>query len=321
MVWSQIERQKLIETTPDLHHAGISKYLGKKWRELSHTEKTPFVKEAERLRVLHMMEYPHYKYQPRKKGKRKNILSYENEDVEIKCTKDNESSFPSSLHNSPGENIPDDDDSHSPLYTYTTPSPVNLSHAETPATQLLSFSSQFQPQTSNANQTYYDYHNSSSQAIEPITVSSLDFPGSDLDQSFAEFLSHYNNTVPAGSLKQLGKEEPLSDLLASNQSESLHYSEQLFYKESCASEEQKYSNESEDTPSYNNPIADYDRIIPADHDEYGRLIPADQNDYTYVIPADTTPCKNNFSYSPDIQQSQQQVYLIPEQEPSYHLSF
>ena len=307
MVWSQIERQKLIDTTPDLHHAGISKYLGKKWRELSHTEKTPFVKEAERLRVLHMMEYPHYKYQPRKKGKRKNILSYEQEDVEIKYTKDNESSLPSSLHNSPGENIQEEDDSHSPLYTYTTPSPVNLGHTETPDLQLLSFSSQFQSQTSNTNQSYYDYHNSS-QAIEPITVSSLDFPGSDLDQSFAEFLCDYNNTAPAGSLKQLGKDGPLSDFLASNQSESLNYSEQLFSKE------QKYNIASDERSSYNQHTADYGRVIPADHKEYGHVIPADT---AYLSDSD----KNNFSYSPDIQQSQQQVYLIPEQETSYNLPF
>ena len=74
MVWSQIERQKMIKKTPDLHHAGISKHLGKMWRELSQQEKTPFIEEAERLRVLHMVEYPGYKYQPRKKtGKMKKV--------------------------------------------------------------------------------------------------------------------------------------------------------------------------------------------------------------------------------------------------------
>ena len=73
MVWSQIERQKLIETTPDIHHAGISKHLGKRWRGLSQQEQKPFIQEAERLRVLHMMEYPHYKYQPRKKAKTKKV--------------------------------------------------------------------------------------------------------------------------------------------------------------------------------------------------------------------------------------------------------
>ena len=70
MVWSQIERQKLISSRPDLHHAGISKYLGKRWRQLSTVERQPFVEEAERLRVLHMMEFPDYKYRPRKRKKK-----------------------------------------------------------------------------------------------------------------------------------------------------------------------------------------------------------------------------------------------------------
>ena len=70
MVWSQIERQKLISSRPDLHHAGISKYLGKRWRQLSTAERKPFVEEAERLRLLHMMEFPDYKYRPRKRKKK-----------------------------------------------------------------------------------------------------------------------------------------------------------------------------------------------------------------------------------------------------------
>ena len=71
MVWSQIERQKLISSRPELHHAGISKYLGKRWRQLSTQERRPFVEEAERLRVLHMMEFPDYKYRPRKRKTKK----------------------------------------------------------------------------------------------------------------------------------------------------------------------------------------------------------------------------------------------------------
>ena len=71
MVWSQIERQKLISSRPELHHAGISKYLGKRWRQLSTQERRPFVEEAERLRLLHMMEFPDYKYRPRKRKTKK----------------------------------------------------------------------------------------------------------------------------------------------------------------------------------------------------------------------------------------------------------
>ena len=75
MVWSQIERKKLISSYPDLHHAGISKQLGKRWRQLSQQERKPFIEEAEKLRVLHMIEFPDYKYRPRKRKKKGNASS------------------------------------------------------------------------------------------------------------------------------------------------------------------------------------------------------------------------------------------------------
>jgi len=69
MVWSQIERRKIIAVQPDLHNAEISKRLGRLWRQLSDADRKPFVEEAERLRVLHGREYPDYKYRPRKRVK------------------------------------------------------------------------------------------------------------------------------------------------------------------------------------------------------------------------------------------------------------
>ena len=36
-----------------------------RWRKLSERERQPFIQEAERLRLLHMTEFPHYKYKPR----------------------------------------------------------------------------------------------------------------------------------------------------------------------------------------------------------------------------------------------------------------
>uniref|UniRef100_A0A8C6L5I3 Transcription factor SOX n=1 Tax=Nothobranchius furzeri TaxID=105023 RepID=A0A8C6L5I3_NOTFU len=69
MVWSQIERRKIMEQSPDMHNAEISKRLGKRWKMLKDTEKVPFIREAERLRLKHMADYPDYKYRPRKKVK------------------------------------------------------------------------------------------------------------------------------------------------------------------------------------------------------------------------------------------------------------
>ncbi|XP_032780648.2 transcription factor SOX-11 [Daphnia magna] len=69
MVWSQIERRKICEIQPDMHNAEISKRLGKRWKTLSDEERQPYIAEAERLRQLHMQEYPDYKYKPRKKAK------------------------------------------------------------------------------------------------------------------------------------------------------------------------------------------------------------------------------------------------------------
>ncbi|XP_076368008.1 transcription factor Sox-11-B-like [Tachypleus tridentatus] len=69
MVWSQIERRKICEQQPELHNAEISKQLGKRWKLLTEKERQPFIQEAERLRILHLQEYPDYKYRPRKKAK------------------------------------------------------------------------------------------------------------------------------------------------------------------------------------------------------------------------------------------------------------
>ena len=69
MVWSQLERRKIISRFPDSHNAEISKSLGRTWRGLTPEERRPFLEEADRLKMLHSMEFPQYKYQPRKKNR------------------------------------------------------------------------------------------------------------------------------------------------------------------------------------------------------------------------------------------------------------
>jgi len=69
MVWSQIERRRISAADPSLHNAEISRRLGARWRRLSAAERRPYAEEADRLRVLHAVEFPDYKYTPRKNRK------------------------------------------------------------------------------------------------------------------------------------------------------------------------------------------------------------------------------------------------------------
>jgi hypothetical protein len=70
MVWSQLERRRISELAPEVHNAEISKRLGAKWKQLNKEQRRPYVEEAERLRLLHLQEYPDYKYRPRKKARK-----------------------------------------------------------------------------------------------------------------------------------------------------------------------------------------------------------------------------------------------------------
>ena len=83
MVWSQIERHKIIEESPGCNHAEISKLLGKRWRGLSQAERNPFIEEAERLRQLHMAEFPDYKYRPKKRPRPRKLSDSEKDEVQV----------------------------------------------------------------------------------------------------------------------------------------------------------------------------------------------------------------------------------------------
>ncbi|CAL8127289.1 unnamed protein product [Orchesella dallaii] len=99
MVWSKINRRKMMEDDPTLHHSLISKRLGEGWKSLPASEKQRYFDEAKRLgfvekivfsfftlqycmpisiddienrffncRELHSQVYPDYKYKPRRKS-------------------------------------------------------------------------------------------------------------------------------------------------------------------------------------------------------------------------------------------------------------
>lgn len=69
MVFSQIERRKMVQLAPHLPNADISKCCGAKWKRMSLRERQPYMEESERLKHLHARQYPTYKYQPRKRSK------------------------------------------------------------------------------------------------------------------------------------------------------------------------------------------------------------------------------------------------------------
>ena len=69
MVMSSIERRKLVEREPKLHHAELSKRLGKMWKAMSEEDKSPYRVVADRLKSKLVEEHPDYKYSPRHRPK------------------------------------------------------------------------------------------------------------------------------------------------------------------------------------------------------------------------------------------------------------
>ncbi|KAM9337169.1 SRY-box transcription factor 32 [Symphorus nematophorus] len=67
IIWTKEERRRLAHLNPDLENTDLSKILGRTWKAMSLAEKRPYMQEAERLRVQHTIDYPNYKYKPRRR--------------------------------------------------------------------------------------------------------------------------------------------------------------------------------------------------------------------------------------------------------------
>ncbi|KAK7881721.1 hypothetical protein WMY93_030130 [Mugilogobius chulae] len=67
IIWTKEERRRLAQLNPNMENTDLSKILGKTWKAMSLAEKRPYMQEAERLRVQHTIDYPNYKYRPRRK--------------------------------------------------------------------------------------------------------------------------------------------------------------------------------------------------------------------------------------------------------------
>jgi len=64
-----IERRNTMDGSSCRNQILRSKQLSSKWKKMSESEKQPFIDEAERLRLLHIIEFPNYKFAACKRSK------------------------------------------------------------------------------------------------------------------------------------------------------------------------------------------------------------------------------------------------------------
>lgn len=66
-IFAQYIRRLTLSSFPDAPNVHISQQVGKLWRNLSNDFREVYAKESRRLQNLHSLEFPDYKYQPRRR--------------------------------------------------------------------------------------------------------------------------------------------------------------------------------------------------------------------------------------------------------------
>nr|AFD29619.1 SOXP-1 [Schmidtea mediterranea]AFJ24741.1 soxP-4 [Schmidtea mediterranea] len=70
MIFSRHIRRNILSVFPDASNSQLSKELGILWKKVTNEIKSLYEEEAKRLAQLHALEFPDYKYQPKKRVRR-----------------------------------------------------------------------------------------------------------------------------------------------------------------------------------------------------------------------------------------------------------
>ncbi|XP_030226299.1 transcription factor SOX-4b [Gadus morhua] len=167
MVWSQIERRKIMEQSPDMHNAEISKRLGKRWKLLKDCDKIPFIREAERLRLKHMADYPDYKYRPRKKVKSSASKPGNGEKGDRQSSSNGNTSIKSSASRKHGSKSPNSSKPHKSHFASS--SSNNNNNNNTKASQL---------STEHSSDHHHHHHHSSLYKSKSVSSTAKQIPDS-----------------------------------------------------------------------------------------------------------------------------------------------
>lgn len=95
MIWSKEARKNIIINNPTISNGEISRILGKLWAGMSDIAKRPYKEKAALLIIEHKLQYPFYKYKPKKHvqkiipstcDKKQSIYIKKNQSTNIKKT-------------------------------------------------------------------------------------------------------------------------------------------------------------------------------------------------------------------------------------------